>query len=66
MNIKNLVDFIKKEIKKLEVSLKENSWEECDDDECPDSDKRAEDQAQIVAYQKILNFINKKLTTYYD
>jgi len=66
MNTKDLVDFIKEEIKKLDASLEENSWEYCDDDESPDFDQREKDHAQKDAYMKVLNFINKELSTYHD
>lgn len=65
-NTKDVVDFIKDEIKKLNESLKENSWDQCDDDESPDFEQREKDHAQIDAYQKVLNFIAKQLGTSYD
>lgn len=64
MNTKELVDFIKSEITKLETSLKENSWDNCDDDESPDMDQRGLDLAQKEAYQKVLNFIAKNTSQY--
>jgi hypothetical protein len=60
-NTKDIVDFIKDEIKKIEASLKENSWDNCDDDERPNFEKRAEDHAQKDAYEKVLNFIAKQI-----
>jgi len=64
VNTKNLVDFINDEIKKINASLKENSMENCDDDECPDYDKMAKDHAQKEAYQNVLNFIDRSFGSY--
>ena len=44
-------------IDKLNASLKENSMENCDDDEEPDYEKRSEDLAKIDAYKNVLKFI---------
>jgi hypothetical protein len=66
MKTKDLVDFIKDEIKKIDISLEGNSWDYCDDDESPDFEQRGKDHAQKDAYMKVLNFINKELSTIYD
>lgn len=59
MSIEDIKDFITEEVKKLNTSLKENSWDNCDDDERPNFDQIAHDHAQIGAYEKVLTFIKK-------
>lgn len=55
--MKKLKKFIESEIDKLNASLKENSMENCDDDEMPNFEKRSEDQSKIEAYKNVLKFI---------
>jgi len=57
--MEELIKFIEDEIKIIDASLKENSWNNCDDDEEPDINQRKKDQDQKEAYEKILKFINK-------
>jgi hypothetical protein len=52
-----LIEFLDSEISKLKDSLKENSMENCDDDEMPNFEKRSEDLAKIDAYKNVLKFI---------
>lgn len=44
--MKKVLEKLEARVKELEASLKENSWENCDDDEEPNWDQRVRDQSE--------------------